>query len=428
MLLSSIFASDNQLSELANLVAWWDASDSSTITHSSGSVSQITDKSGNGHTLTQGTSTAQPKINTETLNGLPVLDFDGGDNLSASTGIIGKNTTGITMYIVMRHDTTGTQISFSAETGSGGNRRLETNQYVDKFWFVHRVTDGGSEYQLSSERNPYNSYQVYSYRVDTSTAATRQFWGQRREVDGSSAGGTTSNTNNGEIQMGTAVWISSFPFNGQIAEVLIYHAAHSDSTMDLVNNYLRKKWGLFPKADGHITWYDPVAVGSDLSSLDTQSNQTLEYGWVFTGTTGTVGGITFTTASCDDETADATGLGFTHSNSTFASLLSTCEYKFTGNAVKMQLTLTGLTSGVMYEVQMFQIDTRTSSSVNTRLGFFSDDYGNDSKAFLHGDAVYVKGRFVATGTTQKVFCCCNNGPSGAQAAAALNMVILRRFN
>ena len=44
----------------ANLWAWWDASDSATITHSLGQVSQWDDKSANARHLTQGTSAAQP--------------------------------------------------------------------------------------------------------------------------------------------------------------------------------------------------------------------------------------------------------------------------------------------------------------------------------------------------------------------------------
>ena len=55
---------------------WLDASDASTITHSSGSVSQWSDKSGNSANATQGTGSKQPTTGTRTLNGLNVIDFD----------------------------------------------------------------------------------------------------------------------------------------------------------------------------------------------------------------------------------------------------------------------------------------------------------------------------------------------------------------
>lgn len=429
MLFASIANSELNLPILADLVAWWDASDSSTITHSSGSVSQITDKSGNGHTLTQGTSTAQPKINTETLNGLPVLDFDGGDWLAASSGTIGKNCTGMTAFIVMKLDTDVLQIPFGVCTNGNSDRRFDLDQYLNKSWWIFRRTDGGSEFYNTSERNPYNVYRVFVGRIDFGTTGgpTRQFWGRRLEVaNNSGATGTTSNTDCGRISLGREAWRQDYPIDGKIAEVVVYNASLSDANVEEVTRYLERKWGLSGTAAGNIAWSEPEVIStSDLSCLDTQSNQTLEYGWVFTATTGTVGGISFTQASCDNETANAGGLSFSHSNSTLASLLSTCEYRYdSGNPVNMQLTLTGLTSGTMYEVQLFQVDTRTTQSA--RLGWFADNNGNESKAFRHGDAVSVKGRFVASGTSQVVFVNANAG--GEIAASTLNMAILRRFN
>ena len=56
--------------------AWFDASDTDSITQSGGLVSQLNDLSGNGNNLTQGTSANQPLTGSRTLNGLNVLDFD----------------------------------------------------------------------------------------------------------------------------------------------------------------------------------------------------------------------------------------------------------------------------------------------------------------------------------------------------------------
>ena len=62
-------------------LAWWDASDASTFTFSSGSVvSQWNDKSGNGNHLTQGTVANQPG-RTGTQNGLSTVVFDGSNDL-----------------------------------------------------------------------------------------------------------------------------------------------------------------------------------------------------------------------------------------------------------------------------------------------------------------------------------------------------------
>ena len=66
--------------DLAGLVAWYDASDLSTITDAgAGAVSQWADKSGNGNHVTQGTAGLRPTTGIRTQNGLNVIDFDGGD-------------------------------------------------------------------------------------------------------------------------------------------------------------------------------------------------------------------------------------------------------------------------------------------------------------------------------------------------------------
>jgi hypothetical protein len=57
-------------------LAWYDASDTGTITESGGAVSQWDDKSGNGYDLTQLTSIRQPKTGTATLNSLNTVEFD----------------------------------------------------------------------------------------------------------------------------------------------------------------------------------------------------------------------------------------------------------------------------------------------------------------------------------------------------------------
>ena len=61
----------------ALLLGWWDASDATTITHSSQAVSVWADKSG-GPDLTQTFSPQMPETGVRTINGLNVIDFNGG--------------------------------------------------------------------------------------------------------------------------------------------------------------------------------------------------------------------------------------------------------------------------------------------------------------------------------------------------------------
>ena len=71
------------------LRAWYDLSDTATVTVVSSAVSAVADKSGNGFTLTQGTAANRPAY-TGTLNGLNVATFDGSnDQLNAAVALAG---------------------------------------------------------------------------------------------------------------------------------------------------------------------------------------------------------------------------------------------------------------------------------------------------------------------------------------------------
>lgn len=60
-----------------SLIGWWDAGDTATITATTGAVSAWADKAG-GPGLQQAAAARQPQTGTRSLNGLNVLDFDGG--------------------------------------------------------------------------------------------------------------------------------------------------------------------------------------------------------------------------------------------------------------------------------------------------------------------------------------------------------------
>jgi len=67
----------------AQLIGWWDASDAATITASGTTVSSWADKAG-GAALTQTAAPQMPETGVRLLNGLNVLDFDGGRLLEAA--------------------------------------------------------------------------------------------------------------------------------------------------------------------------------------------------------------------------------------------------------------------------------------------------------------------------------------------------------
>lgn len=73
---------------LRGLALWLDAADTSTITSSSGAVSQWNDKSGYGRNVSQATGSRQPTTGATTQNNRNVLTFDGGDWLDTGSATV----------------------------------------------------------------------------------------------------------------------------------------------------------------------------------------------------------------------------------------------------------------------------------------------------------------------------------------------------
>lgn len=85
---------------------WLDASDSSTIALNGSTISQWSDKSGNGNHASQATKGAQPAITSAGLGGLDVANFDGVDDyLALAAGV--AITTNMTVAIVFGRATAG---------------------------------------------------------------------------------------------------------------------------------------------------------------------------------------------------------------------------------------------------------------------------------------------------------------------------------
>lgn len=234
-------------------VLWLDAADTSTITSSSGSVSQWDDKSGNGYHVTQSTGTAQPTTGTVTLNGRNVIDFDGtSDYLIRETDTaIGRNVTGMTIYIVVYYATNANNsISLAGSTGAALNlnrflARMATGPVLS---FQGRTLDSDSGDSVeSTDPVSYNTWYtqtgIYDY---ANTDAYQYVNGVANGVNSSyQTATTTSDTDSLRLTVGINQGLSSTSrLVGSIAEIIIYHSAHTATERATVWDYLNGKWGL----------------------------------------------------------------------------------------------------------------------------------------------------------------------------------------
>jgi hypothetical protein len=242
-------------SDIANLKAWYDASDTATITVLGTAVSQWNDKSGNAYDLTQSTTAYKPQSGTRTQNGLNMLDYDGGDVLEAATAsdwTFMHNATGCTVFMAMFIDNVATNMYMIDTTGgTSGNTGVD----------IYRASGNLSGIIT---RGVNGTYVCIADTQGALTANTAKYWYNKLNagaspVSGRSLGSVNNSAESGNNTENNALSTAS-PFHplwvghwntaygegvdGGICEVIIYSGAVSSGDITTINNYLATKWGI----------------------------------------------------------------------------------------------------------------------------------------------------------------------------------------
>lgn len=210
---------------VAGYVGWWDASDTSSITSSSGAVSQWNDKSGNGYHLLQSTAGNKPTTGTRTQNSLNVLDFNGSSNFLDTT-TWSSQAQPTTVFAVAKGDATATQYNvFDTTSGRQNLYYRGTGQYG--LWSGSAEVFGGTV-----NTNPH----VFSCVFNGASSVLY--------LDGSSiaTGNPGTNAASGQFRVG----MNSTPgsrLDGWVAEIVFYPSALSTGGRQSVESYLKAKWG-----------------------------------------------------------------------------------------------------------------------------------------------------------------------------------------
>lgn len=231
-----------------NLALWIDFADASTITTGAGGISNAADKSGNGYHLAQGTSGNRPDYS-GTLNGRNIATFAGGpDYLSRSAGTsVGKNAAGCTSYVVFKHTSSPTtdQRILSVQGPSSALRHyLRAGATSNKLEIIARRLDADANAIIVGTTNVGTGWHISTVVADN-IAGTLNLW-MDAVSEGSttlaSSGGNSSNTDTAVVQFGNAN--AALDLVGNLAEALVYNAAHDAATRSRVWGYLRNKWGM----------------------------------------------------------------------------------------------------------------------------------------------------------------------------------------
>ncbi len=244
---------------------WFDAADASTITETSGNVSQWADKSGNGRNATQATGAAQPDSG-GTHNGLNTINFNGSSEFfRLGTGLdwMAANATH-TAFVMLNATDNRTDIygannpsaaDASLHIGFGGDTSYRMNRWGNDF-------GTGTTANFDSTAGAFNSLRfTWVEGGAKSVYANTLLEGMSGATH---ASGLSAMAGGG--QLGKVV--NHGYLGADIAEFIIVDGVPDAATTDQIEGYLAWKWGEQADLPGGHAYASaaPVAVPEPSSS------------------------------------------------------------------------------------------------------------------------------------------------------------------
>jgi hypothetical protein len=239
-------------SEISGMNLWLDATDSSTITASSNSVSQWRDKSGSNHHFEQSTAGNQPTTGSASINGKNAMSFDGSDRMT-NDNISFTGTHSI--YVVASSSSSGGSYTRILEN----NPRLFFGKGNGNNDFAAFYGNGGSWHDVDTNSPAKSLANACILAVDNNNSVATPY-----------VNGTAQNTKNGTMPTLTGLTLGAQSngnqaWSGPIGEILVFTAKLSDSERQQVEGYLAHKWAL----QGKLPSSHPYYLGAPVSASGT---------------------------------------------------------------------------------------------------------------------------------------------------------------
>lgn len=211
-------------SDIAGLVAWY-AADQLALADDA-AVASWTDLSGNDTHAVQATGASQPTYKTAILNSLPVVRFDGTDDLlrTAAITLIPQPTT---WFCVGKRDAVDGNNRYFFDTRAVNGQLLGGQ-------FFYRIYAGGAGYVTGQVID--TSFHIYQATFNGASSDIRVEGGVATTGDPGSTGvnGITIGASGGDTEL----------LDGDLAEIILYDSALSTSDLNSVGEYLADKYAL----------------------------------------------------------------------------------------------------------------------------------------------------------------------------------------
>jgi hypothetical protein len=244
------FQSGNSTIATDGLLLWFKA-DAGVTQDGSGNVSQWTDQA-SGEAVTQGTTASMPTYVSSDSNGEPALHFSGAQTLGSSAGLgVGLNQDVTVIAVTTTTAPSAAEESLFLGDGStaGGSRGIGYN-YSEQFAdFAVTFATGAPA--------PSTSFVTEAYTVDSALQNVTFYRNgiATFETTASNVAGVTNGITVGNRIDGSAPW------QGDIAELLVYNHQLSTDEMNQVGGYLGDKYGIY---NPNATW--PTSYSTDVQA------------------------------------------------------------------------------------------------------------------------------------------------------------------
>ena len=227
-------------SSISNLQLWLDASsgattDGTTSANDGETIQQWNDQSGNSRNAIQLTAGSRPTYKTSIFNGKSVLRFGGSHTLVTNSFLDSSFNTALTFFIV--ENKAGTDLKVST---SNQNSIWYSGRDYRTFYATDNLSDTLGQLNAGG-----TTLSVESYRYDGSNKTFKFNAATNTTYDTETAYGTEPATGNiglsGALTVG-ALSNGTFGYDGDIAEILVYNRALTDSEKSQVEDYLMEKY------------------------------------------------------------------------------------------------------------------------------------------------------------------------------------------
>jgi len=236
-------------SPVSGYYMWFDGADTSTITSSSGFVSQWNDKSANAlHISQSGGNTTKPETGVNTLNSKNVLKWD---ETGGVRGLFRANPAGLqsdpnmTIFVVANYKTGGVGTwGYAASLGFGDDQASPSGviAYNGVFQrsngYLYGIGGNGRIVSVNSDQR--DTWKIYILSK-SGTTTTAYF---NKTSQGTASGSYSISSYRFAVGFLPQNPGGNYAFNGDIAEILVYTSALSTTDRELNVDYLQKKWAL----------------------------------------------------------------------------------------------------------------------------------------------------------------------------------------